>query len=204
MTEPTIEVVPVNGVELQVTHAGEGPLVLLLHGGGQTRHAWKGTGQVLANAGYFAVAYDARGHGDSGWDPEGNYAYEAMVEDLLCISRELDCDDPILVGASMGGMVSLSAVGGEYAELGLQMDAAALVLVDIPSGNRSIIEMHDHSVYGIRRLADRCVSCCRATCRTASWVCGGVGSSGWGSGGTIGPSGIGLSASWSAASSETN
>jgi len=44
-----------------------GPLVLLQHGGGQTRHAWKGAGKTLGAAGYFAVAFDARGHGDSDW-----------------------------------------------------------------------------------------------------------------------------------------
>ena len=39
-------------------------LVLLLHGGGQTRHAWKGTGEALAEAGFRAFSLDARGHGD--------------------------------------------------------------------------------------------------------------------------------------------
>ncbi|MEQ9122681.1 MAG: alpha/beta fold hydrolase, partial [Alphaproteobacteria bacterium] len=48
----------------------EGRLVLLLHGGGQTRHAWKGAGETLAEAGYRAIAFDARGHGDSGWAAE--------------------------------------------------------------------------------------------------------------------------------------
>ena len=42
-----------------------GPLVVLQHGGGQTRHAWKGAGETLGAAGYHAVAYDARGHGDT-------------------------------------------------------------------------------------------------------------------------------------------
>ena len=39
----------------------KGPLELLQHGGGQTRQAWKGTGQRLAAAGCFAVVFDARG-----------------------------------------------------------------------------------------------------------------------------------------------
>ena len=38
----------------------DGPLVLLQHGGGQTRHAWKGTGETLGAAGYYAIAFDAR------------------------------------------------------------------------------------------------------------------------------------------------
>src|SRR5215211_2896635 len=59
-----------------------GPAVFLLHGGGQTRHAWKGTGEALGAAGYYAVAFDARGHGDSDWDPDGVYGQDVMVEDL--------------------------------------------------------------------------------------------------------------------------
>jgi pimeloyl-ACP methyl ester carboxylesterase len=102
-----------------------GPLVLLQHGGGQTRHAWKGTGQSLAAAGYHAVAFDARGHGDSDWDPGGNYTQDAMVEDLVAVIAELGGKRPILVGASMGGGTSLVAVGED------RVDATALVLVDI-------------------------------------------------------------------------
>lgn len=51
-----------------------GPLVLLLHGVGQTRHAWRATGQRLGAAGYHAVAFDARGHGDSDWAADGDYS----------------------------------------------------------------------------------------------------------------------------------
>jgi non-heme chloroperoxidase len=60
----------------------DGPLVLLQHGGGQTRHAWKNAGETLGAAGYFAVAFDARGHGDSDWAPDGVYTQDSMVEDL--------------------------------------------------------------------------------------------------------------------------
>lgn len=102
-----------------------GPLVLLQHGGGQTRHAWKGTGQTLGEAGYHAVAFDARGHGDSDWDPGGDYSQDAMVEDLVRIIADLDDRRPVLVGASMGGGTSLVAVGEDH------VDATALVLVDI-------------------------------------------------------------------------
>ena len=44
-----------------------GQLVMLLHGGGQTRHAWKGAGETLGLSGYYAVAYDARGLEDADW-----------------------------------------------------------------------------------------------------------------------------------------
>src|SRR5438034_7551340 len=84
----------------------DGPLVLLQHGGGQTRHAWKGAGETLGAAGYFAVAFDARGHGDSDWAPDGVYGQDAMVRDLERVVAELGGRRPVLVGASMGGGTS--------------------------------------------------------------------------------------------------
>ncbi len=109
-----------------------GPLVVLLHGGGQTRHAWKATGRTLGEAGYHAVALDARGHGDSDWVPDGDYSQDSMVEDLVCVVDELGGRRPVLVGASMGGGTSLVAVGEDH------IDATALVLVDIaPKIDRS-------------------------------------------------------------------
>lgn len=103
----------------------EGPLVLLQHGGGQTRHAWKNAGETLGAAGYHAVAFDARGHGDSDWAPDGDYSQDAMVDDLVRLVDELGGRRPVLVGASMGGGTSLVAVGED------RIDATALVLVDI-------------------------------------------------------------------------
>lgn len=102
-----------------------GPLVLLQHGGGQTRHAWKTAGEGLGRAGYHAIAFDARGHGDSDWSPDGIYSQDVMVEDLLRLLHALGDRRPVLVGASMGGGTSLVAVGED------RVDATALVLVDI-------------------------------------------------------------------------
>jgi non-heme chloroperoxidase len=102
-----------------------GPLVVLQHGGGQTRHAWKGAGETFSNAGYYAVAFDARGHGDSDWSPDGRYDQDVMVEDLKCVIAALGNRRPALVGASMGGGTSLVAVGED------RVDATALVLVDV-------------------------------------------------------------------------
>ena len=103
----------------------DGPLVLLQHGGGQTRHAWKGAGELLGAAGYHAVAFDARGHGDSDWAPDAHYTQDVMVEDLRCVVAALGNRRPVLVGASMGGGISLVAAGED------RVDATALVLVDI-------------------------------------------------------------------------
>lgn len=103
------------------------PLIVLLHGGGQTRHAWKNTGKLLGDLGYHCVAPDARGHGDSDWAPDGAYSQNVMVEDLRCIVAALGARRAALVGASIGGGVSLVAVGED------RIDATALVLAPIPS-----------------------------------------------------------------------
>lgn len=114
-----------------------GPLVVLQHGGGQTRHAWKRTGEVLGEAGFHAVAFDARGHGDSDWAPDGAYSQDLMVQDLQCVIAALGSPSAVLVGASMGGGTSLVAAGEHL------VDASALVLVDIapriePEGVKNI------------------------------------------------------------------
>lgn len=116
-----------NGLRLAGDAWGDvnGPLIILQHGGGQTRHAWKGAGVTLGAAGYHAVAFDARGHGDSDWAPDGNYGQDAMVSDLKCLIAALGNRRAVLVGASMGGGTSLVAVGEDH------VDATALVLVDI-------------------------------------------------------------------------
>lgn len=115
----------------------DGPLVLLQHGGGQTRHAWKGAGETLGAAGYCAIAFDARGHGDTDWSPDGLYEQDGMVRDLQCVVAALGNRRPVLVGASMGGGTSLVAAGERH------VDATALVLVDIapniePEGVKNI------------------------------------------------------------------
>ena len=61
------------------------PSVILLHGGGQNRHAWAKTARTIHAAGHHVVAYDARGHGDSSWDPSGRYDTEDLAYDLLAV-----------------------------------------------------------------------------------------------------------------------
>jgi pimeloyl-ACP methyl ester carboxylesterase len=98
--------------------------VVLLHGGGQTRHSWKSTARRLARDGRTTLVLDARGHGDSDWHPRQDYTLEAFVCDLVSLLDTLD-GPPVLVGASLGGATSLTAAG-EHPGM-----ARGLVLVDI-------------------------------------------------------------------------
>lgn len=124
--------------------------VLLLHGGGQTRHSWFRTAEAVAAAGWTSIALDARGHSDSEWAADGDYSVDAMVDDLAAVVEQLG-DRPVLVGASMGGMTSL--VGqGERGDL-----ARALVLVDIapsvePAGVTKIMDFMSANPDGFASL----------------------------------------------------
>lgn len=101
------------------------PTVVLLHGGGQTRHSWAGAMHRLIAEGYYVINFDARGHGDSSWSEDAAYSLAARGDDLRVVTAGIDA--PIaLVGASMGGMTSFYAVGN-----GQVPQAAALILVDI-------------------------------------------------------------------------
>ena len=119
-----------DGLTLAVDHYGDpyGPPVVLLHGGGQTRHAWGGAGRVFAGAGRHAMSFDLRGHGDSDWSPSGSYMLDDFASDVRSIVAALD-ETPVLVGASLGGLASIVAVGENPTEAhGI---ARAIVLVDV-------------------------------------------------------------------------
>src|SRR6516165_743217 len=100
-----------DGLRLVGDRWGEQPdrgTVVLLHGGGQTRHSWARTAARLAGAGYVAVTLDARGHGDSDWDPAGDYSLDAFARDLVAFAATLP-EPAVLVGASLGGVTALVA-----------------------------------------------------------------------------------------------
>jgi pimeloyl-ACP methyl ester carboxylesterase len=102
------------------------PPAILLHGGGQTRHSWGTTLGALADKGWRAYAVDLRGHGESEWASDGDYTLDAFAGDVLAITRVLE-SPPALVGASLGGIASLAAIG-EHPDENV---ARALVLVDV-------------------------------------------------------------------------
>ncbi len=107
------------------------PPVILAHGGGQTRHSWGGTAQALAEAGWHAITYDHRGHGESGWSPDQDYPVERFAGDLRQIASTLG-RRPVLIGASLGGLSAILAEGESEQDV-----LSAVVLVDVtPKMNR--------------------------------------------------------------------
>jgi pimeloyl-ACP methyl ester carboxylesterase len=110
----------------------KGAPVLLLHGGGQTRHAWRATAEEIARKGHVAYAIDQRGHGDSEWPASGGYVFPDFAKDVTIIADELtkrSGEKPSAIGASLGGIASLIAEGD--AEKAGRSLFSSLVLVDI-------------------------------------------------------------------------
>lgn len=100
--------------------------VLLLHGGGQTRHSWGRTAQQLAAQGWYAIAYDARGHGKSSWASKSeDYDIERLVHDLKTVIAQLK-SKPAVVGASMGGLTAMLAQGESD-----KLFTSTVILVDV-------------------------------------------------------------------------
>lgn len=118
----------VKGQSLAADVAGpeNGAPVVLLHGGGQTRYSWKNGLRAFAEAGYRCYSLDARGHGESDWDKDGEYNAIGMGDDLVAALKQIPGGLPVLVGASMGGLTSMLAIANHDTPI-----ARGLVLVDV-------------------------------------------------------------------------
>tara|TARA_B100000953_G_scaffold79847_1_gene64926 strand:- start:863 stop:1720 length:858 start_codon:yes stop_codon:yes gene_type:complete len=132
----------------------DNPLVVLLHGGGQTRHAWGNSGKILSSAGFHVVAMDLRGHGDSDWHPDGDYSIDSHKQDLINVLRTLG-KPASLVGASLGGMISLSLAGDKENS----KFCSSLVMVDIglypdPQGAIRIVNWMKSSEKGFESIEE--------------------------------------------------
>ncbi len=82
---------------------GGRPPILFLHGGALNAHTWDVVCLAL-RAEHHCFALDQRGHGDSEWSPEMDYAPEAHRRDLAGLADELGFERFVLVGQSMGAL----------------------------------------------------------------------------------------------------
>ena len=100
--------IEINGIQLHYLDYGtEGrPPILCLHGGAVTAH-WFDFVAGGFTADYHVRALDQRGHGDSGRADPPDYRYQSYASDVDELVRKLDLRDFVLMGHSMGGLVSL-------------------------------------------------------------------------------------------------
>ena len=113
MTPAELRIATRDGTVLRALHwgdgAGDGTPVLLIHGLASNCRLWDGAAKALVALGHDVVALDLRGHGDSDWDPSGDYSLDAFQFDM-----ETWCDmlgRPAVVGASMGGVTAMWTEG---------------------------------------------------------------------------------------------
>ncbi|MDX5594623.1 alpha/beta hydrolase [Pseudovibrio sp. SPO723] len=109
-------------------YGSEGTPVLLLHGGGQTRHSWGGTAEKIVEAGMRAYCLDMRGHSDSEW-VEDKYSFQDFGRDVVSVAEQIKKEtgiSPIAIGASLGGLASIIAEGAHAPG-----SLSGLILVDV-------------------------------------------------------------------------
>jgi 2-(acetamidomethylene)succinate hydrolase len=116
--------VPVPGGEIAVNLLGSGPALVLLHGITSAGIAWTTVADQLA-ADFQLIIVDQRGHGRS-FKPDHGYLLPDYADDLDALLSHFKLDHPLIMGHSMGGMVTL-----EWATRHPNR-AAALVLEDAP------------------------------------------------------------------------
>lgn len=126
-------------IAADVAGPADGQPLILLHGGGQTRGSWQDTTSVLGGLGYRVYSLDARGHGESEYDPEGDYTIGAFADDLRAVIKQVG-GRPFLIGASLGGIISLVVAGEDGPDA-----AAGVVLVDVAVST---------DPYGVKRIQD--------------------------------------------------
>ncbi len=93
-----------NGQRFHAVEAGEGPLVLLLHGFPEFWWAWRHVIPVLADAGFRVVAPDLRGYGASDKPPRG-YDLRTLSADVAGMIPALGEHDAMIAGHGWGGVL---------------------------------------------------------------------------------------------------
>ena len=133
MTAPTHiessrgQYVQANGLDIYYEEQGQGPPLLLIHGGALSGESWQPYLAAFAQR-YRVITPDSRGHGRTA-NPGGAMSYRLMADDMAALIAALGLTKPRICGYSDGGQVTLELgmrypdlpqaliVGGAYTEL---------------------------------------------------------------------------------------
>ena len=91
-----------SAVKIHFEDLGSGQPVILIHGWPASKDMWEYQYEDILAAGFRVIGYDRRGFGKSDKPAEG-YNYDIFAEDLHQLIHELNLENVILVGFSMGG-----------------------------------------------------------------------------------------------------
>jgi len=117
--------IPVDGVDVHVRVWGDrsNPGLMLVHGGSAHSGWWDHIAPILAKT-HRVVAIDLSGHGDSG--QRAQYSMDTWGQEVIAVAAALIVGQPIVVGHSMGGAVSLAAAADHSESI------AGLIVIDTP------------------------------------------------------------------------
>ena len=94
------------GLDIRYVEAGDGPVVVLLHGLAASLLTWYCNIDVLAGAGYRVIAPDLPGYGDSDKPSHLDYSPDSAADFIYDFSQELGLEKFSLVGSSAGGLIA--------------------------------------------------------------------------------------------------
>ena len=94
------------GLKVRYIQAGEGPVVLMLHGLAASLLTWYCNIDVLADAGYRVIAPDLPGYGDSDKPSHLDYDPDSAANFIYDFSQQLGLERFSLVGSSAGGVIA--------------------------------------------------------------------------------------------------
>ena len=121
-----------NGVTLRVAEAGQGPLVVLVHGWPESWYSWRGQIPALAAAGYHVIAPDMRGYGGSDRPPAvDDYDIQHLSDDIIGLLNAMGEKKAVLIGHDWGAIITWNTVL-------LHPDRfSALIAMSVPNGGRA-------------------------------------------------------------------
>ncbi|MCR9172327.1 MAG: alpha/beta fold hydrolase [bacterium] len=128
-------------MKLYYRELGEGDPMIILHGLFGFSDNWQTHAKKLAEY-YRVILVDLRNHGRSDWSDD--FSYEIMADDVLELCDDLELEDVVLVGHSMGGKVAMH-VAEKREEL-----LRKLIIVDM--GIKSYPMHHEHIIAGIKAV----------------------------------------------------
>lgn len=110
MSEFTHHLLSVNGARIHAVEAGQGPLVLMVHGFPESWYSWRHQLAALAAAGYRAVAIDQRGYGRSSkFAKVEDYRIHKLVDDTVGVVHALGETTAVIIGHDWGAPVAWTA-----------------------------------------------------------------------------------------------
>ena len=107
--QPIAKKLTVNGLSLRYLEWGDPAAlpVVCVHGYTSSAEAFNALARRLADRVHL-LALDVRGHGDSGWSPDGAYQYADQAADLAAFADALAPQKFVLIGTSMGGIIAMA------------------------------------------------------------------------------------------------